>query len=578
MLGQALVVCRSSNWTGETLFPIPFFFYLPINEHDVVHCCLNAFCHFVCIQVKNTLKNLGLPAESVFPPSATARSDDVIAKYHFQSASTAEISPASRKAAQGSLAPVTVGFSRLLRFNVGVGGGSRLLSWTPFAPELFVIHPVVSAPSADGSRAADLPEPCISEWHRDLGSLVYVAPITDNAFDSFIVTHRRRGIDGAPKTCLGIIQAFTLPALVRTIGASTGNPRDVVACVVLHRIAEPAILENAAVHAQALVIDAHETGSLAVAQADPIIRPSSAQCEAIAMGENERPTAFASVDDIPTIQAFVTWCRDCGFSLPHCLLRVAVHPASRRTGIDCAQDATHDLDTESLSRASDTAIQGDDRMGNGTAPLGITDAGGPVSPAGKKKRRKHQHKHHKGHHQHHRPRTSKAVSPGNLTQRLEDENSKAQCKAVAKDRRRAGTKGGGRTRTKTKRSTVLIEDVLKEPPRHELTISGSATPGVHFAKGPDDPSALSNEIASSSPQDPGPAPSPKDADTVDTAVVTGSDHRVESPDDEVDRVARRVREEIARRRQTTGSARASISANEFVRAVARVSCVACLAQ
>jgi hypothetical protein len=244
--------------------------------------------------------------------------------------------------------------------------------------------------------------PRIAEWHRDLGTVLHVATMADSVVDSLLVTHRWQGGGGATsgdadcgggggsgsaaaaaaataggqRRCLGIIRAFTLPGLVHTLGAATGNARDVLACVVHHRVASTAILAQAVATASTMVepvllsklaappagggggaaaataavaeplVSASQTGGFtageagggaaaAVVSRDVVgsATHSHLEEEAEEAGKQAtRPvTALADADDVAILRAFVNWCARCGFDLPPALGCVGERPPVRHT-------------------------------------------------------------------------------------------------------------------------------------------------------------------------------------------------------------------------------------------------------
>jgi len=441
--------------------------------------------------VKNTLKNLALPNQQYFPPSVSDQREQARLRYRFDI-----VGPLTNEADNGATVPVA--FSRLLRFNLGVGGSGYLFSWTPGLSEFYFINPATDVSPHQSEQVNS--QPFIHEWHRDLGALLNVAPITDSVLDSMIVTHRNAHFSSDDGNAIGVIRAFSLPALVRTLSAISGRAEDILACVVHHKVDGEAILENAVVYAQTLVSPASasisQTNNSESSPADP---PTAIDVQ---------PSAWADEAAVPFLRAFVDWCRSCSFPIPAILRHVEARP--QQHSAPPSSDERSDGDVETLpSPSANTEIVA-------TSTSEPSDKG-----ATQRRRRRHGASHNRRRKSHKIP---VSTSP----------SGKVKAKKTKKDKRRR------------KRPTV-IDSVLKEPPRHELTISGSATPGALPVAtdlfSADDTNKLEQPEQESGQKN----ASVGQPSNPSASATEGQDETNDNYGDEVDRVARLVREDIARR-------------------------------
>ena len=260
-----------------------------------------------------------------------------------------------------------------------------------------------------------------------------------------------------------------------------------------------------------------------------------------------------------------------------------------------------------------------------SVPQPIEDDGGALalSPqSGDKGKKRHRHRRHHHHHHHHHRRRHHRHSPNAADATGGKGAGSGTVGASQRGHSGGGSKATGSNNAKAvkrskdrrakKRTTVTLDAVLKEAPRHELTITGSATPGVATLRLAADP-----ELLLSAPSPPPPPPPPggaggggasndhdhdhghahddahggggndrdRDAARGDDAHarnstptpservrgVGGAKRADDAADDEVEKVARRVREDIDRRLLArVGSGAGAAGNTEFVLAVARV--------
>ena len=234
----------------------------------------------------------------------------------------------------GAIYRSSISFGQLSRLQIRRQDPTVYFSWTPGSELFYILHPGVSAtPIVSGDKKCDPDKdthgPRIIEWHHDLGVLLHASVISNGRSNAFIVTHEipmpntyKKGANGRRpyRRCVGLIQAFSIASLVRTLAFSSGKPQDILACIVHNRITTHDTIKFAITVARSLISPISQKDCfIADKQTNGMAEKHDVKEDEMAKSmaaEQGSTIAWSSLHDIYILRAFVDWCHTIGQQLP----------------------------------------------------------------------------------------------------------------------------------------------------------------------------------------------------------------------------------------------------------------------